>query len=444
MKIIKWFGLLLLILLVITVIYQYPKLNIISGYAAKNMASTVYIAKRTAASVNNNDHQVPLIELAETQIDKTEKAAKASVFGLMERKAIYREGLGSVLINENYTPQKYIAPDRNIIYRETPFPQGHGPAKDSILADVNYNLLSRALDSAFANPETKRTRTVMVLYKNQLIAERYADGFNRDTPVLGWSMTKSILATLYGILEFQNKIDLDQATGWEEWTDDDRSEITYNHLLRMQSGLEWDEDYTSISDVTRMLFLESDMSIIQANKQDDASPGEIWNYSSGTSNLLSGMLRKKFNKYQEYLNFPYKELIDRIGMYSMLIETDMAGNYVGSSYGWASTADWAKFGVLYLNRGNWFGEQIFAEDWVDYVTKPTDHSDGTYGAHFWLNAHGKYPDVPKDLFSANGYQGQYVFIIPSKDLVVVRTGLAEGPFFDVNNFLRDILRALPE
>ena len=444
MKYLKWTALLIVILLVITVIYQYPKLNIISGYAAKNMASTVFIASRSAASVNENDHQVPMIELAETLVDTTERVAKSSVFGLMQRQAVYREGLGSVLINEDYEAKTYITPVRNHKFNINPFPQGYGPAKDTVMAGVKYDLLKTALDNAFANPEERRTRTVMVIYGNHLIAERYAEGFNRNTPVLGWSMTKSLLATLYGILAYQGKIDLQQPVDWPAWSNDERREITYNHLLRMQSGLEWDEDYSSISDVTRMLFLESDMSQIQSDKESAGPPGDIWNYSSGTSNLLSGMLRKQFKTQQEYLDFPYRELIDKIGMHSMLIETDMAGNFVGSSYGWASTADWARFGLLYLNKGNWYGERIFSDDWVDYVSRPTRNSNGTYGAHFWLNAEGKYPDVPTDLFSANGYQGQYVFIIPSKNLVVVRTGLAEGPFFDVNNFLRDILRAIPQ
>jgi CubicO group peptidase (beta-lactamase class C family) len=259
-------------------------------------------------------------------------------------------------------------------------------------------------------------------------------------------MTKSVLATLYGILEHQKKIDIHSfhpfANYMNNTAKDHRASITLNHMLRMQSGLEWEEDYTSISDVTRMLFLESDMSLSMADNPQIAEPGEVWNYSSGTTNYLSGILRKRFDSYQEYLDFPYKELIDKVGMHSMLIEADMAGNYVGSSYGWANTRDWAKFGLLYLRRGNWNGDQLFAPEWVDYVVKPTEKSQGDYGAHFWLNAGGKYPDVPKDLYSANGYQGQYVFIIPSKDLVIVRTGLAEPPHFDVNAFLKGIVMAV--
>lgn len=211
----------------------------------------------------------------------------------------------------------------------------------------------------------------------------------------------------------------------------------------MQSGLEWEEDYSGISDVTRMLFLDSDMTQAQRDKKAIAKPTEVWNYSSGTTNLLSGILRQQFRSHQEYLDFPYSALIDKIGMYSMVLEADIAGNYVGSSYAWASTRDWARFGQLHLDKGNWNGEQLFDSTWVDYITKPTINSDGTYGAHFWLNAEGKYPDVPRDMFSCNGFEGQHVFMIPSKDLVVVRTGLAEEPYFDVNGVLSNIVKAVP-
>lgn len=444
MKYAKHIGLLIVIILVITLIYQYPKLNIITGYAAKNMASTVFIAERTAFSVNSNDHRVPMIELAETQLDPKDKSATSSVFGLMKRKAVYRPGLGSVLTNDEYpTGQNFVSPERSKGFDPAPFPFGNEVPIDTVLEEVNYNSLDNALTWAFSDPEVRRTRTVLILYKNLLIGERYAEGFDRNTPVLGWSMTKSILATLYGIAVYQQRVDLNDPTGWKEWQEDDRRQITYNDLLRMQSGLEWDEDYTGISDVTRMLFMEDDMGMVQAHKEAKAVPGDIWNYSSGTSNLLSRMLRERFDTYEDYLNFPYKELIDRIGMHSMLIETDMSGYFVGSSYGWGSTGDWAKFGLLYLNHGIWQGEQIFAPDWVDYVSTPTENSDGAYGAHFWLNANNKYPDAPTDLYMARGYQGQYVFIIPSKELVVVRTGLAEEPDFDVNTFLHDILAAIP-
>ncbi|WP_425237011.1 serine hydrolase domain-containing protein [Ulvibacterium sp.] len=442
MKWIKRSLLLVLVILVMVVWLNYPKLNIISGYASKNMASTLSIAKRSEASVILQDNNVPLIKLAD--VDVNNNSATATVFGLMPRKTICRSGLGCTLVNAEYDDDFDLPePQRSFIKNNIPFPFGDGAAKDTIFQEVDYQVLEHAVYNAFADPDIQRTRSVLVVYKNHIVAERYIDGFTKDTPILGWSMTKSVLATLFGILEFEDKIDLGMTGMVDSWKNDERNDITLNHLLRMQSGLEWDEDYSGISDVTKMLFLASDMTQIQAEKKALAKPTEIWNYSSGTSNLLSGILRNQFDTHQDYINFPYSALIDRIGMHSMLIETDMMGNFVGSSYAWANTRDWAKFGLLYLNKGNWNGEQLFNETWVNYVTEPTNLSDGTYGGHFWLNAHGKYPDVPRDLYSANGYQGQRVFIIPSKDLVIVRTGLAEAPDFDFNGFLKDILRAIP-
>ncbi|MEO0528189.1 MAG: serine hydrolase [Bacteroidota bacterium] len=448
MKIFKRIVLVVLLLVIGTAIYNYPKLNIISGYAAKNMASSVFIADRTAASVTENDNNVPLIKLAKVSVDEEAKTATASVFGLMERTAVYREGLGCVLLNgEKSSIQKGIRPKRVRNDNDLPFPYGNKGTVDTVFSNVDYAQLEKALDQVFSKPETRKTRTALVVYKGHIIGERYLDGFTKDTPILGWSMTKSILATLYGILAYQGKIDIDTYKPFKEHPDPDligkdpREGITLDHLLRMQSGLAWDEDYGSISDVTQMLFLESDMTKAQGQTEIATPPNTVRNYSSGTTNMLSGILRKQFADHQAYLDFPYTELIDKIGMHSMLLETDLAGNFVGSSYGWANTRDWAKFGLLYLNKGNWNGTPIFDPSWVDYVTTPADASKKA-GAHFWLNAGGKHPDVPRDMFSVNGYQGQRIFIIPSKDLVVVRTGLAEAPDFDANAFLSEVLAAI--
>ena len=208
----------------------------------------------------------------------------------------------------------------------------------------------------------------------------------------------------------------------------------------MNSGLEWEEDYGKISDVTKMLFQAEDMSQSQIEKPAKYKPNSHWNYSSGTTNLLSGILRKQFKTHQEYLDFWYSALIDKIGMHSMIVETDMAGNFLGSSYSWATTRDWAKFGLLYLHKGNWNGEQLFDESWAKYVATPTNTSNGIYGGHFWLNAGGDYPDVPRDMYRCSGYQGQMIFIVPSADLVVVRMGLSED--FDFNGFLSGIVGSL--
>ncbi|MFS4415069.1 serine hydrolase domain-containing protein [Maribacter sp. 2307ULW6-5] len=429
-----------------TIIYiNYPKLNLISGYAAKNMASGVFLAQREAEGLQRHDHDMPMINLANSWVSPEEKQATANVYGLMERKAVFKEGLGAVLVNGEHQAHAFeLLPKRTKAKDSLPFPFGNAGVRDTLFAEVDHALLGHALDFAFEKPQQHKTRTVLVAYKNELLAERYAPGFGPETLILGWSATKSVWATLFGILEHQGKLRVgDAAFASDPDVSEEKKKITYDHLLRMQSGLAWEEEYFEISDVTKMLFLASDMTLGQRNNPVMAPPKEVWNYSSGTTNLLSGLLRERLGTHQAYLDFPYRELIDAIGMHSMTLETDLVGNYVASSYGWANTRDWAKFGLLYLNQGRWNGEQLFSETWAGYVATPTENSNGGYGAHFWLNAGGRFPNVPKDMYCAQGFQGQYVFIIPSKSLVVVRTGLAETPDFDVDTFLSKIIAALP-
>ncbi len=443
MKYIKRTLLALIPILGVVVYLNYPKLNLISGYAAKYMASATYIADRDSISIVDSDLKMPMVELSEVAIDTKENTASASVYGLMNRKAIDREGLGCVLVDSDFDDDKpFLQPQRSFEKVDLPYPFGHLQEKDTVFPEVDLNALNRAIDLAFSEPDTQKTRTVLVLYKGHLLTERYADGFDKNTKILGWSMTKSLLATCFGILEHQGKLEMDWPAPIPEWKNDGRKDITINHLLRMQSGLAWEEEYSKISDATKMLFLADDMTLAQKEKELVAQPTEVFNYSSGTTNLLSGILRQQFRSHQEYLDFPYQYLIDKIGMHSMIMEADMKGNYVGSSYAWATTRDWAKFGQLYLDKGVWNGEKVFDDSWVDYITTVTQNSEGKYGAHFWLNAEGRYPDVPRDLYSCNGFQGQHVFIIPSKDLVVVRTGLAKEPNFKVNEFLSGVVKSI--
>jgi CubicO group peptidase (beta-lactamase class C family) len=257
--------------------------------------------------------------------------------------------------------------------------------------------------------------------------------------MLGWSMTKSILSTVYGIMQYQGKLSVQDRAPILEWENDDRKEITLHNLLQMNSGLAWDENYDKISDVTKMLFLEDDMTKMQQKQQLTDPPNSSWNYSSGTSNLLSGILRQKLGNQQEYLDYWYRELIDKIGMNSMIIETDVKGHYVASSYAWATPRDWAKFGLLYLHKGNWNGTQIFSPEWIDYVTQPTPTSNNSYGAHFWLNAGNKMKDVPSNMFYADGYQGQRVYILPDQEMVIVRLGLKN---YNENKFLKEIIQSI--
>ena len=442
-KILKIISVVLLIVLVYLRIEIYPQLDLISGFSAKSVASGHFIDGRSLETIQQGDNDIDKIDWATNTIDGKQRFVTASVYGLKTRKAIYREGLGATLINDDFDVNKpYNVPKRNFIRNNLPFPYGDNEPKDTVFSNINYDKLNTAVANAFdkKGEKDKRTRSVIVIYKNKIIGEKYADGFNKNSKLLGWSMTKSLTATYFGILQKQGKINIMKPAPIEAWQNDKRKNITLNDLLHMNSGLEWEEDYGKISDVTKMLFQAEDMTKSQINKTLVGKPNNTWNYSSGTTNLLSGILRQQFKTHQEYLDFWYSALIDKIGMNSMIVETDMAGNFVGSSYGWATTRDWAKFGLLYLHKGNWNGEQLFDSSWANYVATPTNGSNGKYGAHFWLNANGDFPDLPRDFYRCSGYQGQIVAIFPSLDLVVVRMGLSEE--FDFNGFLRELIVSL--
>lgn len=421
---------------------NYPKLELISGFSAKNVASGHFIDNRSQEIIEKSDNDFDVIGWATNEINESGNFAAASVFGLKMRKAIYREGLGATLIDDAFDVAKpYEIPKRRKSNNKLTFPYGDLVPKDTVFENVNYTKLNQVVANAFdaKGNNYKRTRSVLVIYKDKIIAEKYADGFTKNSVILGWSMTKSITGTLFGILEKQGRFDIYKPAPIAEWQNDNRKYITTNDLLHMNSGLEWDEYYDRICDATKMLFQAEDMTRSQLLKPAIFKPNAHWNYSSGTTNLLSGILRKQFKTHQEYLDFWYSALIDKIGMHSMLVETDMAGNYVGSSYGWATTRDWSKLGLLYLHKGNWNGEQLFDPSWAKYVSTPTDTSHGRYGAQFWLNAGNHFPNVPRDLYYCSGFQGQMVAIIPSMDLVIVRMGLTEEHEFDFNGLLSGIV-----
>ena len=438
MKYIKWFLVLLLAGIVIVVWTNFERLDILSGYSAKSMASSVFTAERDIAFTDSTDNNFSPVHLAKDEVDLEKRSATASVFGLNERTAIYRAGLGTVLLPHDYeyTPND-VKPVRNFNKVALPYPYGHLAPKDTIFENIDYDKLNKTI--AQYSTDSLMTRGILVLYKDHIIGEQYDEQIHEDSRILGWSMTKSVTSTVYGVLQSQGEIDINQPAPIEAWKNDERAAITLNNLLQMNSGLEWVEDYNTICDVTKMLFQEEDMAASQADEPLIGEPNNSWYYSSGTTNLLSGILRKQFDSHQAYLDFWYTDLIDRIGMQSMIVEADLAGNYVGSSYGWASLRDWAKLGLLYLNKGNWNGDQVFNEAWYDYAVSPTNSSNGRYGAQIWLNKGGFLPDVPREVFSFNGYKGQRVYIYPSKELIVVRMGLKS---IDFNGLLRDVIATI--
>ena len=395
-------------------------------------------------SIQQDDLSVSPLSLTSTIIDEKAKTATSSIFGLGTKTAVYRESLGCVLLQgeDDYK----VTLDLPAISSKK---EGLWPLGETIynqkMQGVDYTGLEAAINNVFdpsLNMDSIKTRAVIVVYKDTLIAEKYANGFDKDTEILGWSMNKSVASTLVGILVKDGKMNLEDKQLYKHWTDD-RSEITLNDLLQMQSGLAFEENYAEVSDVTKMLFMNEDIVKAASANPLNAEIGSKWYYSSGTTNLILGLIKNEFDNLQDYLKFPHERLFRKIGMHSMVWEIDESGNYIGSSYGYATPRDWAKFGLLYLNEGNWYGEQIIDTSWVNFVQQPAEHSEGVYGGHFWHNHnHSNYKDVPTDLYSCNGFEGQYVYIIPSKDLVVVRMGLNQGNEYDANTFLRGVIKAV--
>jgi CubicO group peptidase (beta-lactamase class C family) len=285
---------------------------------------------------------------------------------------------------------------------------------------------------AFSEPDPavpRRTRAVVIVHKGRLIAERYGPGFTKDTPLLGWSMTKTVVNALVGILVEQGKMSPGDPVPIREWSGagDPRGKITVDHLLRMTSGLQFREDYGDpLADVIYMLLGVPDAAAYAASKPLEAEPGTRWKYSSGNTNILAYAIRQVVGE-AGYAEFPRRALFDRIGMTSAVMETDASGTFVGSSFMYATARDWARLGLLYLQDGVWAGRRILPEGWVRYTRSPTPSaSRQQFGAHVWLQG-GRYGRgghrLPADTFHAIGHEGQFVTVIPSRDVVIVRLGL---------------------
>lgn len=440
------------LLLISTTWFVWPRLPIITAFAAKGMCSSVFLANKTPERVEAEDLSFFPISLAKSVIDYDEKSVTSTVFGLAKRKTVFREGLGAVLVLE--TPEEELKQSVFVL----PYP---GYSQDTILwpkgnilplekvTGVDYDRLNELLDTCFDTPGSepfKKTLGIAVVYNNQLIAEKYLDGYDYNTMFHGWSMTKSIAGAYAGVLYDEGKLTIDEPTGFEEWQNDERKNIMVKNIIQMSSGLDWYENYFTISDATIMLMQKDNMLASVLNNKLKYLPGTHWNYSSGDANLLSGIIRKTINNNADYHNFIYTKLLYPIGMLQTKVETDADGLFVASSYAYGTTRDWARFGMLFLNNGVFAGDTIISKDWVDFLKTPAQASNGKYAGTFWLkesNPERALVDVPDDVFFANGFQGQRVYIIPSKKLVVVRMGYSLTNF-DLNNFLSEIIKTLPE
>jgi len=429
------------------VLYINPLLPIITGYSAKNLSSGVFVAGRTQESMEAIDLNFSFIKYVKNKVDHENRIVE-SKFLWHSSKSIYVDNFGCILINDvsinEIKNRPYAAVKITPTNPDTiPWPMGD-LISDTIPTGINLNKLHKTIDLAFGDTiPYKGTFATTIVYKGQIVAEKYRNGFSPNHKFLSWSMAKSFINSFVGILVKQKKLDINKPINIDLWQNDERKNITLNHLLHMNSGLEWNEDYGNNSDVNVMLHKVGDMGKFTLEKKAEFPADSVWKYSSGSTNLVSLIIRNTINNDNTYYEFPRKELFNKIGMRSAIFEIDASGTFVGSSYLYATMRDYARFGLLYLNNGIWMEEQILPEEWVNYTRSPAKGSNGRYGAFFYLNTQGAdYPNVPRDMYCCRGHDGQYIYIIPSKDLVVVRTGFSKKGDFDLNAFLSGVCDAI--
>lgn len=431
------------VILIGAAVYLNSLLPIITGYAAKNLCSAVFVSGRNAEDVEKLDLNFSFIKFTKNKVDQADKSV-TSRFLWGKSKAIYREGFGATLIRDvtEEELEKVKFPDTDPGYLQDTIKWPLGDIIPDSATGINKSKLAVIADSIINHDAYNgHIFAFLVTHKGIPVAEAYKPGFSRKTKLLSWSMAKSFTNALVGILVKQGKFELNGPLNFGMWENDARSTITLNNLLQMESGLKWNEDYGNRSDVTVMLHCEADMGRYAYEKPSEYPAGTHWYYSSGTTNIVTDLIKEKFAVKDEYYAFPEKELFNRIGMPDAVFETDASGNIVGSSYLYATARDFARFAVLLMNDGVFNDQRILPEGWVKYSTTEAPGSNGLYGAFFWLNKSKKIPTAPDDMFSCNGHNGQFIFMIPSKELAVVVLGYSpEG--INLNRLLKDILATI--
>ncbi|EGE58363.1 UNVERIFIED_ORG: hypothetical protein GGI63_002337 [Rhizobium esperanzae] len=423
-------------------------LRVGDGYAAKIVCSNVFIAGRDADDVLHDDVQAPgnpLLRLVRVSVERDSGRVTARFMGLFASSyALYRGALGCTSVPDgNFEAAIDAVPfdaPAKMQANDGLWPQGEdsGNPPDAKIAAV-------LADARFAGPAM---RAIVVVRDGRIVAEAYGPGFSSKTPLIGWSMTKTVNAAILGRLMLEGKVSFDDDHLMAQWKDDQRARIKISDLLGMESGLAFNEDYGSVADVTRMLYLDPDMVSLPANAPMEAAPGQRFRYSSGTAALLSRIWMDRVGNAQAAFSYPHDALFSPLGMTSAVFELDARGTFAGSSYLYATAHDWARFGQFLLQDGVWNGRRLLPEGFVGAMRTPTAASNGRYTqGQAWLAPGGSSAafGLPEDTFWLTGHDGQSMAIVPSANLVVVRLGLTPGWLgYQPQTLLKAVLAASPQ
>ena len=444
-----------------------------AGMAAKGVCSAAFVAGRATANLLADDvlPASAVLKLISVEVDEANRAVSARFAGLFKRTAVWLPNRGCVLdVSAAYpgtrappSPAPPPAPSN------APWPAGDIPwAASDWGTGVNAAALQTVIDGVFVgagDPLAANARGLAIVYKGRLLALKTAPGFSPQTPLHGWSMTKTITGMLMHKLSEETKLSMSSPVvdafpaeyppAWvTQWRADDRKTIKVSDLLYMRDGLANTEDYQPWGSVPKMLWGKPDVAAFSAASQLEAAPGTRWRYLSQSANLMGAVARGRFTSDADYWAYPAQALFKPIGATTAVLETDTSGNWVGSSYLWASVGDWARLGQLMLNDGRWGASkevQVLPPGWLQRASTPstTDGEGQGYGAQTWLYGNPqagvcKGRGIPEDTLVMGGHWGQVVAMIPSRDAVIVRLGWTfNRTQFDSCALIADVLKALP-
>jgi CubicO group peptidase (beta-lactamase class C family) len=360
------------------------------------------------------------------EVDRERREVRASLLGLLARRATFRGAGGCVLLDgEGTAPALSVGEHAPALLADIAGPE---------LVEPTTPALKAALDAAFAEPAQaphRWTKAVVIVHRGRVVAERYAPGYRLDTPLLGFSMTKSVTNALVGLLVHQGRLTVTQPAPIAAWRADAREQ-----LMRMESGLDLDETGSGFDPSNRMFYTEDDMAAFAERAQVLAPPATRWSYSSASTHLVSRIIRDATGGTGEAVQrFAFRALFDVLGMRSVTFESDATGTPIGAHYLLASARDWARFGTLFVNDGVVEGQRLLPEGWVAFSTKPTLGT--AYGAGWWTSLGTDSPPdrrAPTDAFFAFGNLGQRIAVIPSEQVVIVRLARAHLPRGDMAGF----------
>lgn len=440
------------------------------AWRPRGVCSAAFVAGRPWQTLLADDvlPASPVLHLISIAVDENARSVTARFAGLFARQAVPLPQRGCVL---DVAPAIGLAATARLVNPdvEQAWPKGEAALPVAQWgAGVDAAALQQVIDQAFVgagDPNAANARGIAIVHQGRLLAVRGARGFAPGTPLHGWSMSKTVTAMLLHKLAAETHLSFDSALvdafpharepAWvAAWRKDERQLIKLADLLYMRDGLASTEDYQPWGSVPNMLWGQpNNVAAFAAKSPPEAAPGTRWRYLSASANLLAGVARARFPNDAAYWAYPAKALFEPIGASSAVLETDADGNWVGSSYVWASAGDWARLGQLMLNDGRWGEAQVLPPGWLKRAsTGATAQGDGQgYGAHSWLIGNPvageckSNPGVPTDTVAMMGHWGQVAAVVPSRQAVLVRLGWTfKRDQFDACAFVADVLKALPK